>query len=141
LLRRRAAMKSSAGCSTRSLIRDSVEAPDLGELARRAGMSPFHFLRRLRDTFGQTPRRLAMEFRITRAKALLAETDLAITEICFECGYESLGSFSHLFRRAVGLSPREFRLRRGRFWPVNVSFLPPSIPFCVLDGFRAGSWE
>lgn len=75
--------------------------------------------------------------RLRRAKAFLRETDLPITEICFECGYESLGSFSTLFRREVGCSPREYRAQR-RFWPVNISFPRPIIPFCLFDGYRSG---
>lgn len=76
-----------------------------------------------------------MGMRLDRAKTFLRETDLAITEICFECGYESLGSFSTLFRREVGCSPREYRTQR-RFWPVKISFPHPVIPFCLFDGFR-----
>ena len=110
----------------------------LGELARQSGMSPFHFLRRFKSTFGQTPHRFLIAQRLTRARTLLIETDLSVTEICFECGYESLGSFSALFRREIGCSPRDYRLRRQRFWPVGISFFSSFIPFCVLDGFRGG---
>jgi AraC-like DNA-binding protein len=117
----------------------SEPTPPLGELARHVGMSPSHFLRQFRTTFGETPRQLAIAARISRASELLGTTRLPITEICFECGYESLGSFSFLFRRQTGLSPREFRRRAqpsASFWPVNIQFLDRFIPFCLLDGFR-----
>jgi len=118
-------------------MQDRVPEPlSLREHARLAGMSTFHFLRQFQKTFGTTPHRLVIEFRLARAKELLTETDLSVTEVCFECGYQSLGSFSFLFRRAVGCSPREYRLNRRRFWPVNILFLRPFIPFCLLDGFR-----
>lgn len=127
--------------AARRLLQHAPESLSLEVLARRAGMSSFHFLRRFRATFGQTPHRLLIESRLARAKTLLLETDASVTEICFACGYESLGSFSALFRRSVGCSPREYRGRRARFWPVGISFFQPFIPLCVLDGFRGGAWE
>jgi AraC-like DNA-binding protein len=123
--------------TARALLRDQVAEPvRLAELARNVGLSHFHFLRLFHRTFGKTPHQLGIEYRLSRAKELLTETRLPITEICFECGYESLGSFSALFRRAVGCSPREYRLNQRRFWPVNLSFLPAFAPFCLIDGFR-----
>jgi AraC-like DNA-binding protein len=107
----------------------------LREIARKAGFSPYHFVRLFRTTFGQTPHRVSIASRLRHAQALLLESELPITEICLECGYESLGSFSHLFRREFGQSPSAFRARR-RFWPVNITFFQKVIPFCLLDGFR-----
>jgi AraC-like DNA-binding protein len=120
----------------RKLLTTSGDPQSVPALARSAGVSPFHFLRVFRSTFGQTPHQLSMEARLMRAKQLLLETDLSVTEICFECGYESLGSFSHLFRQRVGCSPRAFRNQGQRYWPVNIEFLRRVIPFCLLDGFR-----
>ena len=123
-------------------MRDCVSEPvQLGEFAQKAGLSRFHFLRLFQKTFGRTPHQLVMDFRLARARELLTETDLPITEICFACGYESLGSFSHLFRREMGCSPRQFRLRRPRLWSVNIAFLRSLVPFCLLDGFRWQSAE
>ena len=82
------------------------------------------------------PHRLLQQFRLEHAKRLLLETDLPVTEICFECGYESLGSFSALFHRQSGYSPRDYRRLRRRFWLVNIAFLRSFIPFCLLDGPR-----
>jgi transcriptional regulator GlxA family with amidase domain len=120
------------------LIQQSAAEPlTLPHLANHAGMSAFHFLRLFRSTFRQTPRQLVIELRVAKAKSLLTETNLPITEICFECGYESLGSFSALFRRMTGLSPKTYRERhRRKFWPVNLTFLHAFAPFCLLDGFR-----
>ena len=126
--------------TARNLLRDQTSEPlRLDQLARHAGLSNFHFLRLFHRTFGKTPHQLGIEFRLSRARELLAETAMPVTEICFECGYESLGSFSHLFRRAIGCSPRQYRLNQRRFWPVNISFLPSFIPFCLIDGFRGRS--
>lgn len=123
-------------------MRDGLAEPmNLESLARQAGMSTFHFLRVFRKTFRETPHQLAIEFRMAHAKELLTETNLSVTEICFECGYESLGSFSHLFRREVGCSPREYRASRRRFWPVNIAFVRRLAPFCLFEGFGLGAGE
>ncbi|HET9111659.1 MAG TPA: helix-turn-helix transcriptional regulator [Ktedonobacterales bacterium] len=81
----------------------------LDELARVAVMSPTHFLRVFRQAFGQTPHQFLTERRIERAKDLLRMTNRPVTDICLAVGFESLGSFSALFRRRVGVSPAAYR--------------------------------
>lgn len=81
----------------------------LDELARVATMSPTHFLRVFRQAFGQSPHQFLTERRIERAKELLSATNLPVTDICFAVGFESLGSFSWLFRKHVGVSPAHYR--------------------------------
>lgn len=126
----------AAHCRMRDRATDA-EYPGLADLARQAGMSPFHFLRLFRAMFRTTPHQQAMQFRLAHAKTLLVETDLPVTEICFACGYESLGSFSLLFRRATGWSPRAFRReQRRRLWAIPLTLPPAVAPFCLLDGFR-----
>ena len=87
------------------------ERIDLAQTARVACLSPHHFLRSFKAVFGVTPHRYLTEARLDRAKDLLRRTDLPVTEICYAVGFESLGSFSALFRRRVGASPSEFRQR------------------------------
>jgi AraC family transcriptional regulator len=81
----------------------------LGEMARVACLSPNHFLRSFKQFFRQTPHQYLTDLRLERAEELLAGTELPITEICFAIGFESLGSFSTLFRRRTGVSPRAYR--------------------------------
>ena len=81
----------------------------LGELARAARMSKFHFIRAFDVTTGTTPHHFLSCLRIQRAKELLLATNDSVTDICMEVGYESLGSFSSVFARLVGVSPRRFR--------------------------------
>lgn len=81
----------------------------LDELASVACLSSNHFLRTFKATFHQTPHQYLTTRRLDQAKRLLLHTDLSVTEICFAVGFESLGSFSWLFRRQVGLSPEAFR--------------------------------
>jgi AraC family transcriptional regulator len=77
--------------------------------ARVAGVSPFHFQRMFKLSFGQTPMQLLQETRLEAARRLLAHSGDDITTICFAVGLESLGSFSWLFRKRFGVSPRTFR--------------------------------
>jgi AraC-like DNA-binding protein len=86
----------------------------IGELAREAALSPFHFLRTFRSAFGETPHRYLTRVRIEAAKRLLL-ADAPVTDVCFEVGFQSLGSFSALFARRVGAPPSAFRRRVHHF--------------------------
>jgi AraC-like DNA-binding protein len=92
--------------------RDYAKPLDVPALARVAFMSPGHFSRSFRAAFGETPYSYLMTRRIERAKALLRRGDLTVTEICFEVGCTSLGSFSSRFTELVGESPSSYRGRR-----------------------------
>jgi AraC family transcriptional regulator len=81
----------------------------LDEVARIACLSPSHFLRTFQQAFRQTPHQFLTTKRLERAQRLLLHTKLPVTEICFAVGFESLGSFSTLFRRHLGQSPDQFR--------------------------------
>jgi AraC-like DNA-binding protein len=74
-------------------------------------MSPGHFQRSFRAAYGETPYGYLMTRRIERAKALLRRGDLTVTEVCFEVGCTSLGSFSSRFTELVGESPSAYRAR------------------------------
>ncbi|GAA1315229.1 helix-turn-helix transcriptional regulator [Saccharothrix xinjiangensis] len=91
--------------------RDYAEPLDVPALARAALMSPGHFSRSFRAAFGETPYSYLMTRRIERAKALLRRGDLSVTEVCFEVGCTSLGSFSSRFTELVGESPSAYRAR------------------------------
>ena len=83
----------------------------IDDLAARAHLSPYHFIRRFRRAHHRTPHQYLIHKRLERAKALLADSELPVTEICFAVGFESLGSFSTLFRNVVGWSPSIYRAR------------------------------
>jgi AraC-like DNA-binding protein len=102
----------------------------LADLSLEAGLSAWHFLRAFRQAFGETPHAFLTRLRLERAKELLTVSGRPVTEICFDVGFTSLGSFSTLFRRHVGLSPATFR-RRVRPW-VSVPGRHPwaFVPFC-----------
>jgi AraC-like DNA-binding protein len=82
---------------------------DVAALARIAHVSPPHFNRTFRATFGETPHRYLQRRRVERAMFLLRETDHSVTEICLLVGFSSLGPFSRTFSGIVGRSPREYR--------------------------------
>src|ERR1700689_887898 len=83
-------------------------------LARVSRVSVAHFARSFKEAFGLPPHRYLLTRRIERATALLRETDLAITEIAFETGWSSLGTFGRTFRDVTGETPGELRTREGR---------------------------
>lgn len=81
----------------------------LKDMAKIGIMSPFHFNRVFRHVTGVPPARFLTARRIEVAKRLLVTTGLRITDICFEVGYNSLGTFTRRFTELVGLPPRHFR--------------------------------
>lgn len=94
-------------------------------VSREAALSPYHFIRLFCRVYKQTPHQYLIQRRVDRAKELLRSSELSITEICLEIGFESLGSFSTLFRKSTGLSPREYRKKATK--PAH----PSTIPLCV----------
>ena len=80
-------------------------------LARVSRVSEAHFARSFKDAFGLPPHRYLLTRRIERAKALLRDTDLPITDIAFQTGWKSLGTFGRIFRDVTGESPGDLRAR------------------------------
>jgi AraC family transcriptional regulator len=81
----------------------------LSTLAGLIELSPYHFARAFKQSFGQSPHRYHVGRRIERAKALLAEQTQSITDIAQTIGFAETSSFSSAFRKLTGLSPREYR--------------------------------
>ncbi|MFF0556562.1 helix-turn-helix transcriptional regulator [Streptomyces sp. NPDC020472] len=94
-----------------TMDRDYASPLDVPALARVALMSTGHFARSFRAAFGETPYSYLMTRRVERAKALLRRGDLSVTEVCFEVGCTSLGSFSSRFTELVGETPSAYRAR------------------------------
>lgn len=86
------------------------EPVDLDNIAGEACFSKFHFVRLFRKIYGSTPHRYLTRVRIENAKELLQE-NFSVSETCFLVGFESISSFTGLFRRYTKLSPSEFRSR------------------------------
>jgi AraC-like DNA-binding protein len=92
------------------------------QLARIAEVSEAHFIRTFRATFGETPHRYLQRRRVERAMFLLRASDRSVTDICFDVGFGSLGTFSRTFHDVLGESPTAFR-QRGRM---------PAVPTCFM---------
>ncbi len=89
--------------------REYAKPLDVEALARGAHMSSGHLSRRFKQTFGESPYSYLMTRRIERAMALLRRGDLSVTEVCFEVGFSSLGTFSTRFTELVGMPPSTYR--------------------------------
>lgn len=97
-------------------------------LARVSGVSETHFARSFKQAFGVPPHRYLLTRRIERATALLRDTDLSITEIAFNTGWESLGTFGRTFRNVTGESPGAVRARTRA-----MAHELGRVPACVLS--------
>lgn len=94
---------------TEYLFEHANETVGLEQLAGLVGLFPFHFARAFKHTTGVPPHQYQLSLRIARAKALLEATDLSVTQIAFDVGYESSQALARLFRREVGMSPSHYR--------------------------------
>lgn len=106
-----------------TMDRAFANALDVAALARVAHVSPAHFSRQFRATFGEPPHSYLRRRRVERAMELLRETECPVTEICFKVGFQSLGTFSRTFHAIVGESPTAYR---ARFLDVGVALRVPA---------------
>ena len=88
--------------------REYAQPLDVEELARGAHMSAGHLSRQFRLAYGESPYAYLMTRRIERAMALLRDGELSVTEVCFEVGCSSLGTFSTRFTELVGMPPSAY---------------------------------
>jgi AraC-like DNA-binding protein len=94
--------------------REYAQPLDVEALARGAHMSAGHLSRQFRLAYGEPPYTYLMTRRIERAMALLRRGDLSVTEVCFEVGCTSLGTFSTRFTELVGVPPSTYRKRAAQ---------------------------
>lgn len=82
---------------------------DLDRLSREACLSRYHFHRLFTRIYRKTPHRYLTQKRIEQARLWLSDEDLSVSEICNNVGFESLGSFSLLFKKESGRTPQSYR--------------------------------
>jgi AraC-like DNA-binding protein len=118
-------------------VRDRIDREyalplDVEALARDAHMSAGHFSRQFRLAYGESPYGYLMTRRIERAMALLRRGEESVTEVCFEVGCSSLGTFSSRFSALVGMSPSDYRRQEAR----ATAGMPPCVAKQVTKPIR-----
>ena len=96
-----------------AMDRAYAEPLDVRSVAAVAHVSEAHFSRTFRAVFGETPHRYLQRRRVERSMFLLRETDRSVTDVCFDVGFNSLGTFSRTFREIVGETPSGYRDGHG----------------------------
>jgi AraC-like DNA-binding protein len=112
--------------------REYAQPLDVEVLARGAHMSAGHLSRQFRAAFGESPYSYLMTRRIERAMALLRRGDLSVTDVCFEVGFSSLGTFSTRFTELVRVAPSVYRREGARV----AAGMPPCIAKQVTRPIR-----
>jgi AraC-like DNA-binding protein len=112
--------------------REYAQPLDVEALARGVHMSAGHLSREFKRAFGESPYSYLMTRRIERAMALLIRGDLSVTEVCFEVGCSSLGTFSTRFNELVGMSPSAYRALAPR----TMAGMPPCVAKRVTRPIR-----
>jgi len=117
-------------------IDENYQEPiDLDEISRQAFLSRFHFHRLFSRIYKKTPHQYLTLKRIDRAKQLLTE-EKTVSEICSEVGFESLGSFSMLFKKEMGFAPTYYRnmawLKKQKEKEQPKAF----IPHCFIESYK-----
>ena len=113
-----AAQKQAVERAIRTMHTHLHELLTLEDLASVACLSPSHFHRVFCRLIGIPPGEFLSALRFQAARRLLVTTSLSVTDICFEVGYTSTGSFTTRFTQLVGLSPRLLRQRAHAFEPL-----------------------
>jgi AraC-like DNA-binding protein len=115
-----------------------AEPIDLGLIADEASFSKFHFIKLFKNTYRRTPHQYLIFVRIQKAMELL-EMGRPVSEVCYAVGFESLGSFSLLFKRVAGVTPSAFlsrhRALRAEIAEAPLRFIPGC--FALRNGWLA----
>ncbi len=85
------------------------ERLNVNQVSSEAAFSKFHFIRLFKKIYGKTPHQYLRDVRLDKAKKLISAVDVDIESVCLQVGFESVGSFSSLFKRRFGITPAAYR--------------------------------
>ena len=107
---------------------------DLDTIADEAYFSKFHFIRQFKNIYRKTPHQYLIFVRIEKALELL-KTDIPVSEVCYAIGFESLSSFSRLFKRIVGIAPSTYLVQQQLIKTQIVESPLTFIPGCFAEKY------
>jgi AraC-like DNA-binding protein len=125
-----------------AMDRAYAEPLNVRVVAAVAHVSEAHFIRSFRSVFGETPHRYLQRRRVERSMFLLRDTDRSVTDICFDVGFTSRGTFSRTFREIVGEAPSDYRMGHGPMVAPNcfqMAFTRPRVAAMQSSSFGDGS--
>ena len=108
---------------------------DLEQVSKQAFLSRFHFHRLFRQVYKKTPHQYITQKRLDKAKNLLSENK-PVTEVCNEVGFESLGSFSVLFKKEIGFAPQYYRNMAFKKKMEQLAQPKKAIPHCFIENYK-----
>ena len=123
-------------CAGRKYIQDNcLSTFCLADAAKHSNLSPYHFLRVFKATFGETPNAFLIRLRIEKAKKMLVTGNASIMEICEKVGYQSVGSFTSRFHEQVGMPPTQYRRKLWSLSSEEFHYPSQAIPSCYASHF------
>jgi len=108
---------------------------DLEQISKRAFLSRFHFHRLFRQVYKRTPHQYLTQKRLDKAKDLLSENK-PVTDVCNEVGFESIGSFSVLFKKEIGFAPQYYRNMAYKKKMEQLAQPKKAIPHCFIENYK-----
>ncbi|HEY3593890.1 MAG TPA: AraC family transcriptional regulator [Polyangiaceae bacterium] len=130
-------------CRARDRLHQVDEPISIRAIAHEVDISEFHFTRQFRALFGVTPHQFRIRLRLDQAKQLLAGGRLSVTDVCMAVGFSSLGSFSDLFTRRVGVTPSSYQRRARAFGQVPAALSRELFPgcYCLMGRLPASAFR
>ncbi len=110
---------------------------NLEQISRQAFLSRFHFHRLFRQVYKKTPLQYITQKRLDKAKDLLSNNK-PVTEVCNEVGFESIGSFSVLFKKEIGFAPQYYRNMAYKKKMELLAQPKKGIPHCFIEQYKMG---
>jgi AraC-like DNA-binding protein len=109
-----------------------TEPIDLNNIADEAYFSKFHFIRMFKTSYGKTPHQYLISLRIEKSMELLAE-EIPVADVCYTVGFESLASFSRLFKRMTGITASAYTMQQQALKASRIRLPLSFVPACFAE--------